>query len=173
MMHAMHAMLEDGLTIDEVDRILGRRWVAPKSAAFGTADIVALTPLLHVAERLRESPRGPRPGPVPPAPLVKEMRSAAFWGASPAGLFPYGRKGENKRKYVLDYNTSTSRPSEKVSFPSLEQRRGGGRGGCIPEVISGNDKAAKYAWKVSPIPSCTLLSGSPRSRTTSATWTTR
>jgi len=28
MMHAMHAMIEDGLTIEEVDKVLGPRWGA-------------------------------------------------------------------------------------------------------------------------------------------------
>src|SRR4030042_366660 len=48
-MHAMHAMIEDGLTIEEVDKVLGPAMGRPNSAAFGTADLVGLDTLLHVS----------------------------------------------------------------------------------------------------------------------------
>ena len=52
MMHAMHAMIEDGLTIEEVDKVLGPAMGRPKSAAFGTADLVGLDTLLHVSDNV-------------------------------------------------------------------------------------------------------------------------
>ena len=151
MMHAMHAMLEDGLTIDEVDRILGPAMGRPKSAAFGTADIVGLDTLLHVAENVYGNlPGDPDRVRFLPPPFVKEMAKRGLLGRkSGGGFFRMEGKGENKRKYVLDYNTLDYRPSEKVSFPSLEAAKGEEDAGArIRKVISGNDKAAKYAWKV-------------------------
>jgi len=55
MMHAMHAMIEDGLTIEEVDKVLGPAMGRPKSAAFGTADLVGLDTLLHVSDNVYEN----------------------------------------------------------------------------------------------------------------------
>jgi 3-hydroxyacyl-CoA dehydrogenase len=151
MMHAMHAMLEDGLTIDEVDRILGPAMGRPKSAAFGTADIVGLDTLLHVAGNVYENlPGDPDRDRFLPPPFVKEMAKRGLLGRkSGAGFFKMEGKGENKRKYVLDYGALDYRPSEKVSFPSLEAAKGEEDAGArIRKVISGDDKAAKYAWKV-------------------------
>src|SRR5512134_454144 len=151
MMHAMHAMLEDGLTIDEVDRILGPAMGRPKSAAFGTADIVGLDTLLHVADNVCENlPGDPDRDRFLPPPFVKEMAKRGLLGRkSGAGFFRMEGKGENRRRYVLDYNTLDYRPSEKVSFPSLEAAKGEEDAGTrIRKVISGDDKAAKYAWKV-------------------------
>ncbi|HYQ15849.1 MAG TPA: 3-hydroxyacyl-CoA dehydrogenase family protein, partial [Polyangiaceae bacterium] len=42
MLYTMRAMLEDGLTVEQVDKIVGRPMGRPKSAAFDTADLVGL-----------------------------------------------------------------------------------------------------------------------------------
>ncbi|HEX9206453.1 MAG TPA: 3-hydroxyacyl-CoA dehydrogenase/enoyl-CoA hydratase family protein [Candidatus Deferrimicrobiaceae bacterium] len=151
MMHAMQAMLSDGLTIDEVDKILGPAMGRPKSAAFGTADLVGLDTLLHVADNVYGNlPGDPDRDRFLPPPFVKEMAKRGLLGRkSGAGFFKMEGKGENKRKYVLDYNSLEYRPSEKVSFPSLDAAKGEEDAGArIRKVISGDDKAAKYAWKV-------------------------
>jgi 3-hydroxyacyl-CoA dehydrogenase len=151
MMHAMHAMISDGLSIDEVDRILGPAMGRPKSAAFGTADLVGLDTLLHVADNVYENlPDDPDRDRFLPPPFVKEMAKRGFLGRKAgAGFFRMEGKGENKRKYVLDPGTLEYRPSEKVSFPSLDAAKGEEDAGArIRKVISGDDKAAKYAWKV-------------------------
>ena len=151
MMHAMQAMLSEGLSIDEVDRILGPAMGRPKSAAFGTADLVGLDTLLHVADNVYENlPGDPDRDRFLPPPFVKEMARRGLLGRkSGAGFFRMEGKGENKRKYVLDYASLEYRPSEKVSFPSLDAAKGEEDAGArIRKVISGDDKAAKYAWKV-------------------------
>jgi len=151
MMYAMHAMLEDGLTIDEVDKILGPAMGRPKSAAFGTADIVGLDTLLHVSDNVYENLPGDSDREVfrPPA-FVKEMAKRGLLGRkSGAGFFKMEGKGENKRKFVLDCKAIDYRPSEKVSFPSLEAAKGEEDVGTrIRKVVSADDKAGKYAWKV-------------------------
>ncbi|MFW6080709.1 MAG: 3-hydroxyacyl-CoA dehydrogenase family protein, partial [Desulfosalsimonas sp.] len=47
---AMHAMLEHGLTIPEVDAIFGQPMGRPKTATFKTADLVGLDTMYHVAK---------------------------------------------------------------------------------------------------------------------------
>ncbi|MFO7859585.1 MAG: 3-hydroxyacyl-CoA dehydrogenase family protein, partial [Desulfosalsimonas sp.] len=47
---AMHAMLEHGLTIPEVDAIFGQPMGRPKTATFKTADMVGLDTMYHVAK---------------------------------------------------------------------------------------------------------------------------
>lgn len=151
MMHAMHAMIEDGLTIEEVDKILGPAMGRPKSAAFGTADLVGLDTLLHVSDNVYANlPDDPDRERFLPPPFVKEMAKRGLLGRKTgAGFFKMEGKGDTKRKYVLDYNALDYRPAEKVSFPSLDAAKGEEEAGArIRKVISGGDKAAKYAWKV-------------------------
>ena len=58
-MHAMlstiHAMLEAGLTPEDVDNITGAPMGHPKSASFRTADLVGLDTFGHVATNCHES----------------------------------------------------------------------------------------------------------------------
>jgi 3-hydroxyacyl-CoA dehydrogenase len=151
MMYAMHAMLRDGLTIEEVDKVLGPAMGRPKSAAFGTADLVGIDTLLHVSDNVYENlPGDPDRDKFLPPPFVKEMVARKLLGRkSGAGFFKMEGKGENKKKFVLDYNTLEYRPSEKVSFPSIEAAKGEENTGTrIRKVVSADDKAAKYAWDV-------------------------
>ena len=55
LMFTMRAMLEDGLTVEQVDKIVGRPMGRPKSAAFDTADLVGLDTLMHVAKNCETS----------------------------------------------------------------------------------------------------------------------
>jgi len=50
MMKAIHQMLADGLTPEDVDLIAGEPLGRPKSAAFRTADVVGLDTFVHVAD---------------------------------------------------------------------------------------------------------------------------
>jgi 3-hydroxyacyl-CoA dehydrogenase len=62
MMAAIHQMLADGLTPEDVDAIVGTPMGRPKSAAFRTADMVGLDTFAHVAGQLPQGAdhrRGP------------------------------------------------------------------------------------------------------------------
>jgi 3-hydroxyacyl-CoA dehydrogenase len=55
MMAAIHQMLADGLTPEDVDAIVGTPMGRPKSAAFRTADMVGLDTFAHVADNCYRS----------------------------------------------------------------------------------------------------------------------
>ncbi len=151
MMYAMHAMIRDGLTIEQVDKVLGPAMGRPKSAAFGTADIVGIDTLLHVSDNVYENlPEDPDRDRFQPPPFVKEMVKKGLLGRkSGAGFFKMEGKGDTRRKFVLDYNALDYRPAEKVSFASLDAAKGEEDVGArIRKVVSGEDQAAKYAWDV-------------------------
>ena len=151
MMYAMHAMLEDDLSIDEVDRILGPAMGRPKSAAFGTADLVGIDTLLHVSDNVyRNLPADPQREMFLPPPFVSEMVDRGWLGRKAGGgFFKMEGKGDAKKKLVLDYRLLDYRPTAKVSFPSLDAAKGEeGAGERIRKVIGGDDKASAYAWKV-------------------------
>jgi 3-hydroxyacyl-CoA dehydrogenase len=151
MMYAMHAMVADGLSIEEVDKILGPAIGRPKSAAYGTADLVGLDTLLHVSDNVYKNlPDDPARELFLPPPFVSEMVKRGWLGRkAKSGFFKMEGKGEEKKKFVLDYRTMDYRPAGKVSYPSLDAAKGEEDVGArIRKVISGDDKAAAYAWKV-------------------------
>ena len=151
MMYAMHAMAEDGLTIEEVDRILGPAMGRPKSAAFGTADLVGIDTLLHVADNVYQNlPDDPQRERFLPPPFVTEMVKRGWLGRkAKSGFFKMEGKGDTKKKFVLDYQAVDYRPSAKVSFASIDAAKGEEEvGPRIRKVLGGEDKAASYAWKV-------------------------
>ena len=55
MMAAVHQMLADGLTPEDVDAIVGEPMGRPKSAAFRTGDIVGLDTMVHVADNCHQA----------------------------------------------------------------------------------------------------------------------
>ena len=151
MMYAMHAMKENGLSIEEVDKILGPAMGRPKSAAFGTADLVGIDTLLHVSDNVyRNLPGDPQRETFLPPPFVKEMVRRGWLGRkAKSGFFKMEGKGEEKKMFVLDHEALDYRPTTKVSFPSLDAAKGEDDAGKrIRKVIAGDDKAAAYAWKV-------------------------
>ncbi len=151
MMVAMHAMVEDGLTIEEADRVLGEAMGRPKSAAFGTADLVGIDTLLHVSDNVySDLPGDPQRETFRPPAFVKEMVGRGWLGRkAKGGFYRMEGKGEEKKKFVLDYQTLDYRPTTKVSYPSLDAAKGEDDVGTrIKKVIGGDDKAAAYAWKV-------------------------
>jgi 3-hydroxyacyl-CoA dehydrogenase len=151
MMYAMHAMVADSLSIEEVDKILGPAMGRPKSAAYGTADLVGLDTLLHVSDNVYKNlPDDPAREYFLPPPFVKEMVQRGWIGRkAKSGFFKMEGKGDAKKMFVLDYRTMDYRPTSKVVFPSLDAAKGEEDvAGRIRKVIAGDDKAAAYAWRV-------------------------
>ncbi len=151
MMYAMHAMMEDGLSIEEVDKVLGPAMGRPKSAAYGTADLVGIDTLLHVSDNVYSNlPDDPQRETFLPPPFVSEMVARGWLGRkAKGGFFKMEGKGEEKKMFVLDYQALDYRPTTKVSYPSLDAAKGEDDVGArIRKVIAGDDKAAGYAWKV-------------------------
>jgi 3-hydroxyacyl-CoA dehydrogenase len=151
MMYAMHAMVSDGLSIEEVDKVLGPAMGRPKSAAFGTADLVGIDTLLHVSDNVYQNlPDDPQRETFLPPPFVNEMVTRGWLGRkAKGGFFRMEGKGDEKKMFVLDHKTLDYRPTAKVSFPSLDAAKGEDDVEArIRKVITGDDKAAAYAWKV-------------------------
>jgi 3-hydroxyacyl-CoA dehydrogenase len=151
MMYAMHAMVADSLSIEEVDKILGPAMGRPKSAAYGTADLVGLDTLLHVSDNVYKNlPDDPAREVFLPPPFVKEMVQRGWIGRkAKSGFFKMEGKGDAKKMFVLDYRTMDYRPTSKVVFPSLDAAKGEEDvAERIRKVIAGDDKAAAYAWRV-------------------------
>jgi 3-hydroxyacyl-CoA dehydrogenase len=143
----MHTMIERGLTIEAVDKIVGRPLGRPKSAAFDTADIVGLDTLAHVAKNCEQSLTGDEERGVFKLPdFVHKLLERGSLGRKSGSGF-YKKVGSDI--HVLDLQTLEYRPQEKVRFDSL---------GAIKNeedvkkrmraLVNADDAAGRFAWTV-------------------------
>ncbi|CAD7837501.1 MAG: 3-hydroxyacyl-CoA dehydrogenase [fadN-fadA-fadE operon] (EC 1.1.1.35) / Enoyl-CoA hydratase [fadN-fadA-fadE operon] (EC 4.2.1.17) [Olavius algarvensis Delta 4 endosymbiont] len=147
---AMQLMLEDGLTIPEVDALFGPAMGRPKTAMFKTSDLVGLDTLGHVAsntydlvvdDEARDSFKMPA--------FVTEMIEKGLLGKkSQAGFYKTDLTPEWKKiRKVIDPATLEYAEHAKPDLPCLAAAKAAK---SLPEkmqaVVYGDDKGAKFAW---------------------------
>ncbi len=144
-------MLEDKMTIPEVDALFGPALGRPKTAIFKTTDLVGLDTMFHVAknsydlcadDEQRETLALPE--------FVSTMVEKKMLGNKTQGGF---YKTEltpewKKLRKVLNVETLEYEDLERASFPCLDEAK---KKGTLEEklacVLKGDDKGAKFAWK--------------------------
>ncbi|MFP4476444.1 MAG: 3-hydroxyacyl-CoA dehydrogenase NAD-binding domain-containing protein [Desulfatibacillaceae bacterium] len=153
MVQAMQFMVEDGLTIPEVDALFGPAMGRPKTAMFKTADLVGLDTLGHVAnntydlvtdDEARESFKLPE--------FVQKMIDQGLLGKKTpeGGFYKTDLTPEWKKvRKVIDPTTMKYEEYDKVTFPSLEEaRKQSELADKMKTLISGDDKGARFVWRV-------------------------
>ena len=151
-MYIMHLMLQEGLRIDEVDAITGVPMGRPNSATFRTADLVGLDTLAHVARTVYDNcPNDERREVFVLPDFVKKMIEAGMLGDKAGGGFYKKERtqdGQSVRK-VLDPATMSYADTIKPDYPSLKGLKGiEDPKQRIAKLVSMDDKAANFAWKV-------------------------
>lgn len=147
MMLSMHHMAEAGLTIEEVDKIVGQPMGRPKSAAFRTGDMVGIDTLLHVAQNCYDSLADDEAREIFKVPGWVEKLVADGRTGSKAGAGFYKKVGKDIR--VLDTETLEYREQKKVRYDSLGAVRNvEDVGERQKALVNGDDEAAKFAWTV-------------------------
>ncbi len=142
-----HLTQDLGLRFEEVDAITGRPMGRPKSASYRLQDIVGIDVSVFVMENVAKLlPHDESVGLFEPPPvfsrLVEEGRLGRKTGA---GFY----KKEGKEILVLDPETFEYRPQQPVSFASLDALKGiADPGERLKKLISGDDRAAEFAWKL-------------------------
>lgn len=147
LMLTMRGMLEDGLSVEQVDKIVGKPMGRPKSAAFDTADIVGLDTFIHVAKNCASSLVDDEERAVFEVPeFVQQLAARGSLGRKSGGGF-YKKVGSEI--HVVDLKTLEYRPQQKVRFDSL---------GAIKNeedvrkrlklLVNSDDAAGRFAWKV-------------------------
>ncbi|MEZ4525528.1 MAG: 3-hydroxyacyl-CoA dehydrogenase NAD-binding domain-containing protein [Desulfobacterales bacterium] len=147
----MQLMVEDGLTIPEVDALFGTAMGRPKTAMFKTTDLVGLDTMGHVArntydlvadDEQRDSFAVPE--------FVNQMIAKKFLGnKTKGGFYKTDLTPEWKKiRKVININTLEYEEYGKAEFPCLEAAK---KAKTLPEkikaVVYGDDKGAKFAWK--------------------------
>ncbi len=148
---AMQLMLEDGISIPEVDAIFGTAMGRPKTAMFKTTDLVGLDTMGHVAkntynlvvdDEARESF-------VVPDFVNKMIEKKLLGNKTNGGFYKTELTPEWKKiRKVIDPATLEYVEYADAGFPCLEAAR---KARSLPEkikaVVYGDDKGARYAWK--------------------------
>jgi 3-hydroxyacyl-CoA dehydrogenase len=152
MVKAIQMMVEEGLTIPEVDALFGPAMGRPKTAMFKTADLVGLDVLAHVAkntydlvetDEVRDSFVMPE--------FVNTMIEKKLLGKkTQGGFYKTDLTPEwQKIRKVIDPATLEYAEYEFASFPCLEAAK---KAKTLPEkmqaVVYGDDKGSRFAWKV-------------------------
>ncbi|HKE58854.1 MAG TPA: 3-hydroxyacyl-CoA dehydrogenase/enoyl-CoA hydratase family protein [Pyrinomonadaceae bacterium] len=144
-------MLEDGYTIEEVDKITGPAVGRPKSATFRTFDLVGLDVFTHVIKNLYEAlPEDEERDMFVVPDVLNRMVERGLLGDKTKSGFYQKRKGEGDKREIWALETATLeyRPSEKVKLPSLDMAK---NIEDAPERLKaltwGKDRVGAFLWK--------------------------
>jgi 3-hydroxyacyl-CoA dehydrogenase len=147
MFDAATLMLEQGLTIEEVDALTGPAIGWPRTGTFRLADMVGIDILAHVAANF---PQGVTPGGFS---HVLEQIVGKGWLGDKAGqgFYKKVRSADGKeQRMALDLATLEYRPLAKAALPALEMAKNAGTVKERLQLLLANDpakdKAAKFLW---------------------------
>jgi 3-hydroxyacyl-CoA dehydrogenase len=147
MFNAASLMLDQGLTIEEVDALTGQALGWPRTGTFRLADMVGIDILAHVAANF---PQGVTQGGFS-AVLDEIMKRGWLGDKAGQGFYKKSRGADGKElRQVLDVATFEYRPVVKAALPALEMAK---NAATLPErlrMLLANDpkkdKAAAFLW---------------------------
>jgi 3-hydroxyacyl-CoA dehydrogenase len=152
MVKAMQLMLEDGLSIPEVDALFGTAMGRPKTAMFKTSDIVGLDTLGHVAKNTYDLVKDDeqRDSFIIPGFVDKMIQKNLLGKKTNSGFYKTDLTPEWKKiRKVIDPQTLEYSEYEPADFPCLAEAK---KVKTLPEkmkaIVYGQDKGARFAWKV-------------------------
>jgi 3-hydroxyacyl-CoA dehydrogenase len=151
MVRAIQLMIEEKMTIPEVDALFGTALGRPKTAMFKTADLVGLDVLAHVAENtydLVEADEA-RDSFVMPQFVGTMIEKNLLGKKSQSGFYKTDLTPDWKKvRKVIDPATLEYAEYEPASFPCLENaKKSKSLAEKMQAVIYGDDRGARFAWK--------------------------
>ncbi len=145
--NAANLMLEQGLSIEEVDALTGPALGWPRTGTFRLADLVGIDILAHIAANF---PQGVTGGKF--SAILDELLKRGWLGdKSKQGFYKKIRGADGKdERLVLDLSTFDYRPAAKPALPALEMAK---NAATLPERLRlllandpAKDKAAAFLW---------------------------
>jgi 3-hydroxyacyl-CoA dehydrogenase len=147
MFNAAELMLQQGLTIEEVDALTGPALGWPRTGTFRLADMVGIDVLAHVAANF---PQGVVQGKF--SSVLTELTKRKWLGdKSRQGFYKKVRGADGKdERQVLDLNTFEYHPAMKPVLPALDMAKNAADAKDRLRMLMGNDpakdKAAAFLW---------------------------
>ena len=147
----MQMMQKDGLTIPEVDALLGPPMGRPKTAMFKTTDLVGLDTLHNVAKNTYElvTDSKDRQNFKVPEFILRMVEKNLLGNKSGGGFYKKEKSPEGKSiRKVIDVSALEYSEYAPTQFPCLKTAK---KMKTLPEkiraVVYGDDKGAKFVWK--------------------------
>lgn len=148
----MKTMDEDNMTIPEVDAIFGPALGRPKTAVFKTCDLVGLDIMMHVSKNSYDLCPDDEQREIMILPeFVEKMVGKNLLGnKTQAGFYKTELTPEWKKlRKVLNLSTMEYEDLVRPSFPCIDEAK---KKSSLKEkiqcVLKGDDKGAKFAWKM-------------------------
>jgi len=147
MFTAATLMLEQGLTIEEVDALTGTAIGWPRTGTFRLADMVGIDILAHVAANF---PQGVTPGSYSSV-LAEIVKRGWLGDKAGQGFYKKVRGADGKdARLVLDIATFEYRPSARPVLPALDMAKNAATVQERLRLLLANDpakdKAARFLW---------------------------
>ncbi len=147
MFNAANLMLEQGLSIEEVDALTGPAIGWPRTGTFRLADLVGIDILAHVAANFPQGVTGGKFSSI----LDELIKRGCLGDKSGQGFYKKIRSADGKdERLVLDLSTFEYRPAVKPALPSLDMAK---NAATLPErlrmLLANNpakDRAAAFLW---------------------------
>src|SRR5438876_5823512 len=147
----MRTMLDDGYSIEEVDKITGPAAGRPKTATFRTFDLVGLDVFVHVVKHLHENlPDDPeREMFVMPDFVTKMIEKRLLGNKTRTGFYQRRKSEADKREiWTLDTAALDYRPSQKVKLPSLDMAKNiEDTRERLKTLVWAKDRVGGFLWK--------------------------
>ena len=143
-------MLDMGLTVEEVDSIVGPATARPKSAAFRTADLVGIDTLVHVANNSYQYlPEDEERDVFKIPPFLQQMVEKGLLGnKSRQGFYKIDKSSGKKQIFYYDYNDGQYKPVTKPRFASVAAvKMIDDPAKKVALMVTGGDKGSEYAWR--------------------------
>jgi len=151
MVKSMQLMVEEGLSIQEVDALFGTAMGRPKTAMFKTSDLVGLDTMGHVARNSYEliEDEDEKKDFVIPDFVNKMIEKKLLGKKTQAGFYKTELTPEWKKvRKVINPETLEYEDWQKVDLPCLTEAK---KAKTLPEkmraIVYGDDRGARFAWK--------------------------
>jgi 3-hydroxyacyl-CoA dehydrogenase len=155
MSNAIRLMLQQGLSIEEVDMLTGAALGWPKTGTFRLGDMVGVDVMAHVAKNFSAQAAriNDERAEVALAPFIDKMLENKWLGDKTKQGF-YKKEGKDAEgrdlRHVLDWQTLDYKPSMRPKIPALEMAKNvestQARLAQLLHGDAGKDKAAAFYW---------------------------
>jgi 3-hydroxyacyl-CoA dehydrogenase len=148
--NAQKVMVEKGMTIEEIDAIVGKAVGRPGTAIFGTMDLVGLDIGAHVSKNLYDAvPKDECRSTFLPLDFQTKMMEKKWLGNKTKGGFYKKVKDEKGKnvKYALNWKTMEYAVAQKPKFESIsaaKKQSDAGVAVTMKIAFNGNDVAGEY-----------------------------
>ena len=139
--------MDNGITIEEADAVIGRPMGIPNTGVFGLIDLVGLDLMPHVLNGLATAlPKSDAFHAIYREPdLITKMIADGYTGRKgKGGFYRLNTEGGGRIKEAIDLTTGTYSPAKR---PKLKSVAAGNKKG-LRAMVDYNDHTGRYGWRV-------------------------